>query len=365
MRHGLDQPQSDLGGDTRVIGGEEDLVAERLDQPAAVGRHQVGAGGLERLHQLAQFLLLQAAGQPGEAHQVGEAHGQAAVDHLRVVLGLHDPAGGRGQLAPPDVDQELLQLGQEQLDQGVGDLRAGQAGVGRFGQALQEGVDLPVGEAGGGLAGGPGDLYGHRLAQQTRLDQTRQPPQRQDVGLGQRLDLADVGEAHGAPEAGREIHRHTGGAGRLERRVAAVGAEDELFEADGEGPVRCGGRLVVRAGVLVPRRGGARVVRGHRLLPVRSLRTALPITSRPRPAPRRTAPTIRQVCSGSLSYVTADHGRSGGAPARRGAPGAAHLTPSSPSTPVSYTCIRDRPSSSASPGSSARTVRPRVAQPAA
>lgn len=175
-------------------------------KPAAVRGHQVGTGGLERLHQLAQFLLLQAAGQSGEAHQVREPDGEPMVDHLDVVLGPHDPAGGRGELPPPDIDEELLQLGQEQLDQRIGDLRTGQAGVLGLGEALQEGVDLPVGEAGCGLAGGTGDLDGHGLTQQAGLDKTGEAAQGQHIGLGEGLDLADVGEAHGPPEAGREVH---------------------------------------------------------------------------------------------------------------------------------------------------------------
>ncbi len=303
---------------------------------------QVGGGGLERLDQFAQFLLLQAAGQPGEADQVGEAHREAPVDHLRVVLGLHDAAGRGGELAAPDVDEELLQLGQEQFDEGVGDLRTGQAGVLRLGQALQEGVDLPVGEARRGLPGGAGHLHRHRLAEQSGLHQAREPAQRQHVGLGERLDLADVREAHGAPEAGGQFHGDAGAAGRLEGGVAAVGTEDQLFQADGDGvvvgavaravgarPVRRAGRgagPVGAAGLVRPvgatgpvrpvgtgglgravgarravrrrrvpltwsgprltrgdvrfARAGARVVGGHRSLPVRSLRTALPITSR-------------------------------------------------------------------------------------
>ena len=100
----LDQPQRDLGGDPGVVGRVQHLVAERLDQPSAVRGDQVGAGGLERLDQLAELLLLQPAGQPGEADQVGEADGQAPVDHLLVVRGLHHPAGRGGELAPPDVD---------------------------------------------------------------------------------------------------------------------------------------------------------------------------------------------------------------------------------------------------------------------
>lgn len=80
--------------------------------------HQVGGGGLEGLDELAEFLLLHPARQPREADEVREADGEAAVDHLLVVTGLDDPAGRGGELAPPDVDDELLQLGQEQLDQG-------------------------------------------------------------------------------------------------------------------------------------------------------------------------------------------------------------------------------------------------------
>jgi hypothetical protein len=45
------------------------------------------------------------------------------------------------------------------------------------------------------------DLDRHGLAEQPRLDQTGQPPQRDHVGVGQRPRLADVGEAHRPPEA--------------------------------------------------------------------------------------------------------------------------------------------------------------------
>ncbi len=253
--------------------------------------HQVGRGRLEGLDELAELLLLEAPRQPGEADEVGEAHGEAPVDHLGVVGRLDDAAGGGGELPAPDVDEELLQLGQEQLDQRIRDLGAAHALL-RLGQALQEGVDLPVGEPGGGLPGGAGHLDGHGLAEQARLDQARQPAQGQHVRLRQRLGLADVGEAHGAPEAGGEVHGDAGGAGGLEGGVAALGAEDEGLQAEGEGvSALVAGLLLDLLGRGVPVRstvlprgldgtGGAPTVGGHRPPPVRSVRTALPIAAR-------------------------------------------------------------------------------------
>lgn len=227
-------------------------------KPAAVRGDQVGAGRLEGLDQLAELLLLQPPGQPGETDEVGEAHREPAVDHLLVVRGLHDPPGGGRQLTPPHIAQELLQLRKQQLHQRVRDLGAGHARLGRLGEARQEGVDLPLGEPGGGLAGGPRDLHGHRLAQQPRLDESGQPPQRQDVRLGERLGLADVGEAHRPPEAGGELHRDTGRTRGLEGRVAAVGAEDQLFETDRERIVgRLRGVIDLMVGGAVRREGGS------------------------------------------------------------------------------------------------------------
>ncbi len=251
MRHGLDQPQGDLGGDARVVGGVQHLVAEGLDQPSAVRGHQVGGRGLEGLDQLAELLLLHPAGEPGEPDQVREADGETPVDHLLVVGGLHDPSGRGGELTPPDIDQELLQLGQEQLDDRVRHLGARHARLGRLGQPFQEGVDLPLGEPGGGLPGGPGHLYGHRLAQQPRLDETGEAPQGEYVRLGEGLGLPDVREAHRPPEAGGQFHGDTGAAGRLKRGVPALGPQNEPFEAQGERVLAGVGALRVRTGIRV------------------------------------------------------------------------------------------------------------------
>ncbi len=199
-----------------------------------VGRHQVRRGGLEGLDEFAEFLLLHAARQPCETDQVGEADGETAVDHLLVVRRLHDPAGGRGELAAPDVDEELLQLGQEQFDQGVRHLGARHSRFRGLGQALQKGIDLPFGQTGGGLPGGPGDLDRHGLAQQARLDETGEPAQGEHVRLGQRLGLADVREAHRPPEAGGQLHGDARAAGRLERGVPPLGAEDQPLQAQRE-----------------------------------------------------------------------------------------------------------------------------------
>lgn len=220
-----------------------------------------------------RLLLLQPPRQPGEADQVGEAHREAAAGDLVVLGGLDHPAGDGGELAAPDVHQELLQLRQQQLDQRVGDVGAGQAGLDGLGEVLQEGVHLPAGQPGGGLAGGAGHLDRHRLAEQAGLDQAGEPAQGDHVAVGEGPGLADVGEAHGPPEAGRQLHRDVGGPRGLVRGVAAWRVQDQAFQFERD------------RGVVGPRCRAAAAVLCHRSVPVRSPHSprVLPVRARPPP----------------------------------------------------------------------------------
>ena len=63
----VDDAQRDVHRRDRVLGDEQHRVAEGLDHPAAPRGDDVGAAGLEDLHQVADPVLVQLVGQRGEA----------------------------------------------------------------------------------------------------------------------------------------------------------------------------------------------------------------------------------------------------------------------------------------------------------
>ncbi len=73
------------------------------------------------------------------------------------------------------------------------------------------------------------------------------------------------GEAHGSPEPGGQLHGDAGAAGGLERGVTALGAQDELFEPQGQRVIAGVGGVGVHPAV--PTSAGARVVDGHACCP--------------------------------------------------------------------------------------------------
>ena len=81
-----------------------------LIDAAAVGGDDVGAAGLEDLHQVADPVLVELVGQRGEAHEVGEADGHLdGAEVLLVGAERLDPGHGRREVPAPDVDEQLLE----------------------------------------------------------------------------------------------------------------------------------------------------------------------------------------------------------------------------------------------------------------
>ena len=102
----LDEVERRRGGRRGVAVGEEDLVADRLDDAAAVGRHDVGAEHLEPLDDLGELALGRLADQGAERDEVGEP--DVPVDALlgRLRLGVGEQPGDRvGEVPAPRIQR--------------------------------------------------------------------------------------------------------------------------------------------------------------------------------------------------------------------------------------------------------------------
>src|SRR6266508_687535 len=106
------QGERDLGAAGRLVGDEQHLVADRLDQPAAVRGDHLGGHRLETFDQLGQLGLGQPPAQPRVADDVGEPDHADAMGH---VAGRGDRATrGGGEVPAPDVRLHALHRGQQQ-----------------------------------------------------------------------------------------------------------------------------------------------------------------------------------------------------------------------------------------------------------
>ena len=95
---------------------------------------------------------------------------------------------------------------------------------------MHERRDLPVGQLGHGLAHGPGQRDREVEVDQAAVDRADQGRDRCDVGLGEGLGAAGLGEAQRAPEAAGLVEGQTGLGRHLGGVVERLLAEDRTPE---------------------------------------------------------------------------------------------------------------------------------------
>ena len=123
----LEQVEPDRGAGRRVVGDEDDLVAECLDDAPAVGGDDLTGNRLESVDELGELALRQAPNERREADHVGESDGPHRAGALDLPIVRHEPTDRGGEVAPPRVDEERLDVldeGQEQFAGLLGGLGA-------------------------------------------------------------------------------------------------------------------------------------------------------------------------------------------------------------------------------------------------
>ncbi len=113
-------PQRHASGGPRLVSDEKHLVAERLDQPAAVLGRDVRRRGLEALYKRRELNFVEFPADLGESHQIGKTdrHGNPAGNH--VVVGGRDRKSARSRgcdMPPPFVPDQRLHPRHEQSGQ--------------------------------------------------------------------------------------------------------------------------------------------------------------------------------------------------------------------------------------------------------
>jgi hypothetical protein len=225
----LDQRQRDLG---RVLGrgdGEHHLVADGLHHPTPVGGDHVERQGLELVDDAGQLDVVDLLTERREAHQVGEAHGQAG---LLARGGLEDapprgvlqvPAPGRLE-HPGHHRQQLARLKHHPLV-------AALVGPTAPGRGPADHVDLGRGDAGDRRADDPAHLQHERRGLLVGRHQLAHLGQDLDVGLGEDL-LAGVGGgvAQRAPQLAHQLVGQAGAGGHLGQVEAGRLGHDQLLD---------------------------------------------------------------------------------------------------------------------------------------
>ena len=264
LRVAPDDVDDPLGDADRLLGGvgdEEDRVAQALDDPAAVAGHDVLAAALEDLDEVADLVAVEGVGQRGEGDQVGEP--DADVDRVEVlVLGSHrlDPAHRGGEVAAPGVDEEPLEGRVDLVDEAQRrpDARAGGllARLHLLDAADQRG-DLPVGEAGHGLADAAREVDGRVEVDGARVDEAHEGGDGLDVGGRVGLLAGELREAQRAPQPAGLLDRDAGLGGDLEGVEGRLAAQDRVVELLPRRPLRAGvGEAAAALAVRRHRRGG-------------------------------------------------------------------------------------------------------------
>ena len=170
---------------------------------------------------------------PGVAHDVGEADDERRADEL-VGRRSERPTGQGGEVPPPDVRVELLHDGQDRRREPqhvglvgfVGPVRQLRRDVG------VEQADLPLGEAGERLAGGPGGGGLQGRVDDPGADEVVDELQRLDVGVGEHdVVVGDVGEPERPPEPLVALAGDAAARFDLEAGVAPGVTQHEPFES--------------------------------------------------------------------------------------------------------------------------------------
>ena len=123
----LEEVESDRRAGLGVVGDEDDLVTEGLDDAAPVRADDLRGHRLEPLDELGELPLRQPPHERREIDHVGEPDGSQRAGALDLLVVGHEPADRRGQVPPPRVDEEGLDIvdeREEELTRALRGLRA-------------------------------------------------------------------------------------------------------------------------------------------------------------------------------------------------------------------------------------------------
>ncbi len=146
-----------------------------------------------------------------------------------------DPRHRRGEVAPPGVDQQVLERRVDLPDHAhrrVGPRPGGLVAALDLLDPVDQRRDLPVGEPGHRLADRAGQHHADVEVDRTRLDDPVEGRDGLGVGAGERDLGAVLREAERAPQPAQLVDGDTGLGRHLERAVDRLLAEDRALERD-------------------------------------------------------------------------------------------------------------------------------------
>ncbi len=231
----LGQLEPDQGDGVRLVGDEQQLVTDGLDDPPAVVDDHLQRALLEVVHQPTHLAAAQRPALPRVVDDVGEtdAHRRACLALERLLrllvarVGEQEPGGGRERVPAPHVALQRLHRRRHLVHGRPQLLDVHGVGVDDLGQQAH----LPLGETGEAAAQG---AHQRRLTLGVDQSDVQQPlgqPECLQIGVGEGRDVAAHGaEAQRAPAQLGLLQRDPDGVGQLVAGQGRLLAQQEDLE---------------------------------------------------------------------------------------------------------------------------------------